>query len=121
MNKLIRGWKMRAWTGWGVANVDYAFESIDWPICYQHDVYVDKAHSVLLEVLVTTGLVGLILYMLMVSGVGVGLRGVEGKGFQWILSVVLLLYVIHSQTNVIPINEEVLFWVVLGAKQFSVG
>lgn len=100
-------------TGWGVANVDYAFESNSWPINFQHDIYVDKAHSQVLEVLVTSGVIGLVLYLLMIVVVLKKLMQDKSPWSQTLL-IVLLVYLFHSQTNVISVGEEVVFWLVVG-------
>lgn len=98
--------------GWGIANYDHAFDSIDWPIKLEHDVYVDKAHSTLMETLVTTGVLGFLGYV-----------GILGRLFQRlirerimknILFIALLVYIIHAQTNIISIAEELIFWIILG-------
>ena len=100
--------------GWGWANYDYAFESVDWPVHFENDVYVDKGHSHLLEILVTTGLLGLVSYIFILGRGFVNLskdRSVLPK----ILLLSLVLFVFHSQTNVISIAEELIFWFILGS------
>lgn len=99
--------------GWGWANFDYAFESATWPIKFNQDVYVDKAHSNLLEVLVTTGLVGFTIYLLMIIWIIREIRVIREPWRRTIL-MSFLLFLFHSQTNVISINEELIFWLILG-------
>jgi O-antigen ligase len=106
-------------TGWGIANVDKAIDSVVWPMKFKNDVYVDKAHSHLLEMLVTTGFVGLGLYILMVSvwlkRLMVSLKNKpEDHAWRETLLLVVCLYIFHTQTNVISIAEEVVFWVMMG-------
>ncbi len=117
--KGFRGFLQQPILGWGWANFDYAFDSNVWPIKLDNDVYVDKAHSTLLEVLVTTGVVGLAAYLGLVGWAGWRLvrdiaidkdKGMWGKT----LFLVFMLYLFHSQTNVISIGEELMFWLVLG-------
>jgi O-antigen ligase len=98
--------------GWGWANFDYAFESVDWPIEFNDDIYVDKAHSNFLEILVTTGAAGFLIYLFIILRAIVNLLG-SGSIRNPILWM-LVLYIIHSQTNVISISEELLFWIILG-------
>lgn len=106
--------------GWGYANFDYAFDSVIWPIKLPNDVYVDKGHSVLFELLVTTGVVGLGMYLVLVGWVVLrqirGLFAPESEGRTWNKTILLvfILYLFHSQTNVISIGEELMFWLVLG-------
>lgn len=117
--KIILGTLKRPIFGYGVANSDYAFQASVWPIPFQHDIYVDKAHSILLEVFATTGMVGLVIYILLTARIFLNLRALQKTSLpmkrwsgMWIL--VLLLYLIHSQTNVISIGEELFFWFVAG-------
>lgn len=115
VRQLLVAWQQRPLLGWGWANVDYAFESNSWPIDFQHDVYVDKAHSTLLEVLVTTGLVGMLIYLIMIGVIGRKYYQKANKdAWAQTLFVVLIAYIIHSQTNVISIGEEFIFWTILG-------
>jgi len=106
------GWQKRPIFGWGWANYDYAFKSIDWPFKLDADVYVDKAHSSLLEVLVTTGVVGVIVYLGMIIRtikLLIKKRLMINKYFLF----VFLLWLVHSQTNVISISEELIFWLIM--------
>ena len=93
--------------GWGWANVDYAFKSVDWPVKVERDAYVDKAHSSLMEVFVTTGFLGGLLFVLIVLATARKLRG-----SLWLAP--LVIFLVHSQTNVISISEEILFWLMVG-------
>lgn len=105
--------------GWGWANFDYAFTAVDWPEKFLVDVYVDKAHSGLLEVLVTTGLLGFGFYLAIIIRtwqVLVRTMARDKKERFWLETIFLVffLYFFHSQTNVISIAEEVIFWSILG-------
>lgn len=119
--KGFNGFLQRPILGWGWANFDYAFDSNVWPIKLDNDVYVDKGHSTLFEVLVTTGVVGLVAYLALVGWVGWRLvrvrdriRDTQDIGWNKTLLLVFLLFLFHSQTNVISIGEELMFWLVLG-------
>lgn len=103
----------RPLTGWGWANFDHAFESVVYPIEFLSDVYVDKAHSSFMEILVTTGFVGLTLYFAMIGRGIWRLVKAQGKIPKYLLFS-LLFTVIHMQTNVVSIAEEVIFWIILG-------
>lgn len=98
--------------GWGWANFDHAFDSVDWPIKFNTDAYVDKAHSSLLEVLVTTGVVGGILYMLIITNAIKSLVESKNRLAKFIL-LSLLITLIHMQTNVISISEDIFFWTLI--------
>ena len=87
---------------------------------YQHDIYLDKAHSSILEVFATTGIIGLSIYLCIIIYV---LRRLFLLAFQtdrsqqlWYKTILLvfLLFLFHSQTNVISIAEELYFWFVIG-------
>jgi len=118
--KTILGTLKRPIFGWGWANADYAFEAAPWPMPISHDIYVDKAHSVFLEIFATTGIVGFAAYISLLGYAGFSLlkkaRGSAGREKVWqkTLLTVFILYVFHSQTNIISIAEEVIFWFVLG-------
>jgi len=101
--------KERPITGWGWANFDIAFDSIDWPIKFDKDAYVDKAHASILEVAVTTGTVGLFLYLSIIYITTVTLMKQKGRLYK-MLALVFVLTVIHMQTNVVSISEEMVFW-----------
>ena len=88
--KGLLAWKQKPLLGWGWANF----------------VYVDKAHSGLLEVLVTTGIVGFGFYLAII---GLMLKRLSGN-----FLLMLVIWLVHSQTNVISISEELLFWILLG-------
>lgn len=119
-NKVILGYLQRPILGWGWANVDHAFQSSVWPIAILHDVNVDKAHSLVLESLVTTGPIGLTFYLGILAIVYFklykNLKTKNAKDQQWAqtLFLVFLLFLYHSQTNIISISEEMIFWFVVG-------
>lgn len=111
--------------GWGVANFDYAFEASVWPLKINNDVYVDKAHSNLFEILVTQGILGFGIYIwlifltlkeLLKENKGDKGNKEEEKDIEVmeIILLVFLLFLFHSQTNIISISEEIFFWLILG-------
>jgi len=111
----------RPFLGWGWANADSAINSSVWPLPITFDVYVDKAHSHVLEVLVTSGIFGLLIYILIIVRVyWILIRLFQRSSHAnerlwyetWIL--VFSLFIIHSQTNVISINQEIFFWLTAG-------
>ncbi len=117
-HRVIVGALKKPVTGWGWANVDYAFESNYWPLKVDHDVYVDKAHSQLLEVFTTTGFPGLVIYVYLFYVFFVELKSNYKKSADKLWNFTLIstvcLFILHSQTNIISIMEEILFWLVMG-------
>ncbi len=116
IHKLVRAVGQRPLFGWGWANVDVAFESIDWPVSVDNDIYVDKAHSELLEIAVVSGIVGLTIYLLFLGLIYFEVINSKRLDEKWgrTLFLVCLLYFFHSQTNVVSIVESLLFWMSLG-------
>lgn len=116
--KLSLSFLKRPLLGWGWANVDRAFKASDWPIKFESDIYLDKAHSHLLEVLVTAGIFGFISYLSILYFAGKRLIETMRKKTNTIwfktLLVSFLLYIIHTQTNVVSVAEDALFWIVVG-------
>lgn len=122
--KVFLGALKRPFFGWGWANVDYTFEAVDWPMKFGRDVYVDKAHSIILEVFATTGILGLVIYLVVISYLLKILwlrikKDPENRLWWKTLLMVLIIYLFHSQTNVISIGEEIFFWIVLGIASSS--
>lgn len=108
--KLVLGGVRRPWFGYGVANVDYAFEAVDWPMKFVTDIYVDKAHGSILEVFVTSGVVGLVAYLALIGYVFSFARRSLDEG-----GAILLLSFLFAQTNIISISSEMVFWVLTGS------
>lgn len=120
VNKLWLGVQERPWLGYGVANIDYAFESRPWPIEVMHDVRVDKAHNVLLEVLAASGIIGLMVFLMFLLRVGArtiqSINRYNSVEITWnkTLLLVLCMYLFHAQTNVTSVAQEVIWWSVVG-------
>lgn len=107
IRSVLNGARQRPLVGWGWANVDYAFESNPWPFKFERDIYLDKAHATILEILATTGIIGLTIYTCLIA------RGV------WLarrtaVFAPLVLYLVYSQTNITSVAAEVIFWLTLG-------
>ncbi len=113
-HKLILSVMKRPLLGWGWANVDYAFEASVWPIRLEKDVNLDKAHSTIFEVLVTTGIVGLTAYLSLLCLIGKSLWEKRKDPWYQMLLLVFILFILHSQSNVISIGEEMFFWLIAG-------
>lgn len=118
--RILLGASEKPLLGWGWANVDYAFNKVPYPMWFEHDIYLDKAHSSLLEVFAATGIIGLMIYLAIIIFVLKSLFYYSFHGDKndriWlqILLMVFMLYLFHSQTNIISIAEELFFWVILG-------
>lgn len=120
-NKLIRASLEKPLLGYGVAHVGTAFETINWPWSFEleFDIYLDKAHSTLLEVYITMGLIGLFSYLYLLKYAFDRLKIKEressySKEKKLFFISFLLIYLWHSQTNVVSIAEDILFWTALG-------
>lgn len=115
---VLRGLVKRPILGYGWANTDYAFEAGGWPMRFNDDVYVDKAHSEILEVLVAIGIPGLLIYLsflfLFLKELINKYKKSRDKLWNFTLVSGVVLYLFHSQTNVISIMEEIVFWLILG-------
>lgn len=110
--KSILAFQSRPLIGWGYSNFDAAFFAVDWPIKVNDDVYMDKAHSHLLEYLVTTGVTGLLFYVfLLLCFFRDILKNVKNNKH---LLLFVVFYFFHSQTNIVGISEEIIFWLVFG-------
>lgn len=118
VNNALYAFTQKPLFGWGWANFDYAFEGNPQDVRYGYDVYVDKAHSILLEVLTTSGIVGFLSYLSVFATLLMllFLRMKRETNVFWhrTLFIALVLYFFHSQTNVISVNEEFFFWLITG-------
>lgn len=112
---LLQSVWQRPIAGWGWANVDLAYESVLSDQERDAQLYLDKAHSHWLEYLVTSGIVGLALYIylqyVLISQI---FRQDQDKSWRTCLLLTVNIFILHSQTNVVSIVEESLFWVVVG-------
>lgn len=115
---IAQGIAKRPLTGYGWSNVDSAFETGNWPLKLNNDIYLDKAHSHILEIAATTGIPGLVIYLSLLISIFFKLekkfKKAENKFWYFTLISIFLLFVFHSQTNVISITEELLFWLIMG-------
>lgn len=120
VRKMLDGWKQRPWLGYGWANADKAFEAGVWPYVVERDVYVDKAHAHVLEYLVTTGLVGMLGYVVMmgilIAQVAKQYRRSTGEKRSIYLTLLggLVMYVLHSQMNVVGVAQEAVWAILVG-------
>lgn len=69
-NASWQGWKERFWLGYGLENFKIPFNKYFDPKLYQEEgsiVWFDKAHNIIFDTALTTGLVGLIVYLLLLG------------------------------------------------------
>jgi O-antigen ligase len=59
----IKGWKERPVLGWGQENFNYIFNSNYNPAMWSHEQWFDRAHSVFLDWLTASGLLGFLAYV----------------------------------------------------------
>lgn len=107
--------------GWGWARVDAAFES-----GYRElfgifpDIYIDKAHSLWLEYMVVAGIAGLVAYIALQIFLLQQLwrlwqaAKTAAKPLYLALFLSVIAFIVHSQTNVISVTEELFFWLIIG-------
>jgi len=99
--------------GWGWAQFGRAFKTIDWPVPYSADVHVDRTHASITEYAVAGGIPALSLFIFIVfTSVGVLLK--DKQMHSQVLGLVLVLYLIYSQTNVTSVAVEWLFYLAIG-------
>lgn len=111
--KAIIGIENKPLYGWGWSNFDRAFKEIDYPMHYDVDLYVDKPHSHILETFVNGGIPLGIIYLFLLALI---LKKLIQKGTKYnSYLLAFIVYVIHSQTNIISISEEIIFWTILGS------
>lgn len=109
---IIAVWQ-RPIIGWGWSNFARAFTEIDYPEYYKIDAYVDRPHSSILDYGVAGGIPTLLmfLYVIFLSGKQLLNSSHDDKSL-WLA--VLILYLIHSQTNVTSITEDLFLWLTIG-------
>ncbi len=101
--------------GWGWANIDQAFiQHKNWPVPRNHDIYLDKAHSEWLEMAVTTGILGLISFLFLQVIVVKKFFISRSDYLSQIALISIITYIIHSQTNITSISEQIIFWFLVG-------
>ncbi len=105
--------KEKPLTGWGYAQFSRAFNTIDWPFHFYTEAYVDRAHSSLLEIGVAGGLGSLVIYLFIIGQTLLVLWKNQDRSSH-VMAMVVVLYLVHSQTNVTSVVEDLLFWLGVG-------
>ncbi|MFZ2199403.1 MAG: O-antigen ligase family protein, partial [Microgenomates group bacterium] len=99
--------------GWGWAQYSQIFAQTDWPVHYSAEPYVDRAHSSILEVALGGGIIAVSIYLFLISSAIYKLVLSKGE-FAKIVGVMLVVYLVHSQTNVTSVAEELFMWYAIG-------
>lgn len=100
--------------GWGWATFADTFRTLDWPVPYEVDSPVDRTHSSLLDIGVSNGLVGLALFLAVCYTAARSLWKSPGHTAH-IFFMFMTLYLVHSQTNITSIAEDIFFYWAIGA------
>lgn len=100
----------RPLTGYGLENYERAVRRIDYPfkIPQELEERTDKAHNEILEILLSSGLIGLGLWVLLITWT------IRAFWPNKILLASLLIFLLKAQTNVTSTSEYVLFWILVG-------
>jgi len=120
------GWKgflERPWLGWGPENFELAFYKYFDPRLgapgYGGEVWFDRAHNIIVDTLVASGIVGLLIYfgIFLVVFFVIWKKYFQNKLDFWlssIISVILISYFVQNLTVFDMINSYLMFFLVLG-------
>jgi len=120
----IEGWKESPVLGWGPENFELAFTKYFKPVIflqeeYGADLWYDRAHNIIVDMLVSRGIIGLLLYL----GIFASVFWILFKKFKenkiefltfGIFSVVLISYFIQNLTVFDMIGSLLMFFLILG-------
>lgn len=101
----IRAFAQKPILGWGMENFDDAYK-LGVKDNWLSEIYVDKAHNEIIEVMVAGGIVGLAFYLLLLVNFF--------KRAQLLLKGVMVSFILISFTNVISVTSYLFFWILLG-------
>jgi hypothetical protein len=104
--------------GYGWSNVDYAFKGIEWPMKFNDDIYVDRAHMLFLDIFINTGLIGLAVYIVFLITLFINVAK-NDSAWRVVILISLVMYLIHSQTNITSISQDFTFWLIVGLNLLS--
>lgn len=118
-----KGWQEKFWLGWGPENFDLAFYKYFNPSLareeYGSEVWFDRAHSIVFDTGVASGIVGLLIYLgIFISALYILWRKYFQKKFDfWTMgffSTILISYFVVNLTVFDTINTYLMFILVLG-------
>lgn len=121
----LHGFYDRPILGWGWENFNYAFNKYFDPKIYRDSgstLYFDRAHNFIIELLVTTGLIGAISYfiIIIISFWGLLKKNSEGKGkFNHLLALVILAYLINNLFSFDWLINWLVFFLILAYADFT--
>ena len=119
----LQGWLERPWFGWGLENFDLAFIKHFNPLLflpgYGGEIWFDRAHNIIIDTLVTTGLVGFLAYLGIFAAAFYLLwsRYLKEKICFWtagIFSSLLIAYFVQNLTVFDMVSSFMMFFLVLG-------
>ena len=121
--KAWQGWQERPWLGWGLGSFDIVFSRHFNPSLflpeYGGEVWFDRAHNIIFDTLVTTGIIGLLAYLgIFVSAFYVLWRKYFRERISFwtagIFSVILISYFIQNLVVFDMISTYIMFFLILG-------
>ncbi|MFH0820124.1 MAG: O-antigen ligase family protein [bacterium] len=116
----LRGFADRPILGWGWENFNYAFNQYFPPQIYRDSgstLYFDRAHNILIELLVTTGPLGLLSYLAIIIFAFYALLK-EKKIFSQIMALGLLAYFLNNLFSFDWLISWLLFFLLLAYANF---
>lgn len=117
------GFLDRPWLGWGPENFELAFTKYFNPHLflpeYGGEIWFDRAHNIVVDTLVATGIVGLLSYLgiFLASFYALWKRYFQQKADFWlagIFSVILISYSVQNLTVFDMVNSYLMLFLVLG-------
>ncbi|MBU1091928.1 O-antigen ligase family protein [Patescibacteria group bacterium] len=120
----IEGFKEHPILGWGPENYNLVFNKYFEPILYKQEPWFDRAHNVLFDWLITTGIIGFISYLsIFATAIYMSWRVWKSKNFK-LLEFVLVLslfgaYIFHNLFVFDNLTSYFVFFSVLGYIHFS--
>lgn len=113
--KAITAWAQKPLFGWGIERFEAGFKASLQPNDYDlRNMRVDKAHNLILEILVTQGVVGLSIWIFLIIEILKLFKRATDTGSNP-LFYSFLLFLFLSQLNVININQWIFFYLAAGS------
>jgi len=120
----LKGWKEKPWLGWGPENFNIVFtRHFDSRIfvseIYGNDIWYDRAHNIVVDNLVATGLLGSIAYFgILFSAFYVLFKKYSSQKIDFLIfgifSVILIAYFFQNLTVFDMVSSYMMFFLILG-------